>query len=58
MKTTVIVNGKKVTRYVKVDTIALDEIGYAKIKTRIAIKRGDIIRVSIDGVAIKYVTVK
>jgi chemotaxis protein histidine kinase CheA len=58
VKTTVIVKGKKVTRYVKVDTVTLDEIGYAKIKTRIAIKVGNVIRVSIDGVAIKYVTVK
>jgi hypothetical protein len=52
------VKGKKVSKYVKVKTVALNEIGYAKITTTIAIKAGNIIRVSIDGVAIKYVTVK
>jgi hypothetical protein len=41
-----------------VKTVALNKTGYAKVTTTIAIKAGDIIRVSIDGVAIKYVTVK
>jgi hypothetical protein len=52
------VKGKKVTKYVKVKEVALNGTGYAKVTTTIAIKAGDIIRVSIDGVAIKYVTVK
>jgi hypothetical protein len=52
------VKGKKVTKYVKVKSVTLNEIGYAKITTTIAIKAGNTIRVSIGGVAIKSVTVK
>ncbi|MEI7541485.1 MAG: hypothetical protein WCJ89_08415, partial [Actinomycetes bacterium] len=45
-------------RYVNVDTVALDDFGYAIIKTTLQIKSGAVIRVVIDGVTIKYITVK
>jgi hypothetical protein len=62
VKMLVLVNGKKVLRYVPVETVALDEFGRAMIKTTIAIKVGNVIRVSVldevKNVPIKYVTVK
>jgi hypothetical protein len=62
VKKTVVKNGKKVTAYVSVETVALNEFGRAIIKTLIDIKVGNVIRVSVlsnpNNIPIKYVTVK
>ncbi len=62
VKKTVVKNGNKVTAYVSVETVALNEFGRAIIKTLIDIKVGNVIRVSVlsnpNNIPIKYVTVK
>ena len=62
VKKSVLVNGKYVLSYVRIDTAALDEFGAVSLNTTVAIKAGNTIRVSIIGAVedtpIKYVTVK
>ena len=61
VKTTVLVKGKKVTKYVTIGEVTLNEIGQGSIKTnkaKIIIKAGDVIRVSFGGITIKTITVK
>ena len=62
VKKSVLVNGKYVLSYVRIDTAALDEFGAVSLNTTIGIKAGNVIRVSIIGAVadtpIKYVTVK
>jgi hypothetical protein len=62
VKKLVLINGKYVSTYVRVGTVLLDEFGVAIVKTTIGIKAGNVIRVSIIGVAtdvpVAYVTVK
>jgi len=62
VKKNVLVNGKLVMRYVNVDIVVLDEFARATIKTRIGIKIGDIIRVSMagypDNVIVKWQHIK
>jgi hypothetical protein len=58
VKKKVLVNGKLVLRYVNVDIVVLDELARATIKTRVGIKVGDIIRVSMaeipDNIIVKW----
>jgi hypothetical protein len=56
--TQVLVNGKKVTKYVKASSVKLSSTGKAVVTTKIAIKRGNIIRVSRGGVTLKTITIK
>lgn len=49
VKKKVLVGGKMVPRYVPVDLVVLDAFGKATIKTRVGIKLGDTIRVSMAG---------
>jgi hypothetical protein len=62
VKKSVLVNGKYVLSYVRIDTAVLDEFGAVSLNTTVAIKAGNTIRVSIIGAVvdtpIKYVTVK
>jgi hypothetical protein len=62
VKMPVVINGKKVLRYFPVDTVILEDFGRAMIKTRINIKAGNVLRVSIlgipDDLPIIYRTVK
>jgi len=62
VKKMVLENGKMVLRYVEVDLVVLDEYARATIKTRIGIKIGDIIRVSMagypDNVIVKWQHIK
>jgi hypothetical protein len=62
VKKKVLVNGKLVLRYVNVDIVVLDEFARATIKTRIGIKVGDIIRVSMaenpDNLIVKWQHIK
>lgn len=62
VKMPVVINGKKVLRYFPVDTVILDDLGRAKIKTQVNIKVGNVLRVSIlgipDDLPIIYRTVK
>ena len=58
VKTSVLVKGKKVLRYVDINSVVLNKTATATFKPQIAIKAGNIIRVSIGGVTIKYITVK
>jgi hypothetical protein len=62
VKKRVLVNGKYVLRYVRIDTAVLDESAAATVYTKIGIKPGDVIRVSVVGAVtdtpVKYVTVK
>jgi hypothetical protein len=62
VKKSILVNGKYVLSYVRIDTAALDEFGAVSLNTTVAIKAGNTIRVSIIGAVvdtpIKYVTVK
>jgi len=62
VKKSVLVNGKYVLSYVRIDTAVLDEFGAVGLNTTVAIKAGNTIRVSIIGAVvdtpIKYVTVK
>ena len=62
VKKSVLINGKYVLSYVRLDTVVLDEFGAASLKTTIGIKAGNVIRVSIIGAdkdtPVKYVTVK
>jgi hypothetical protein len=62
VKKRVLVNGKYVLRYVRIDTAVLDESAAATVYTKIGIKTGDVIRVSVVGAVtdtpVKYVTVK
>ena len=62
VKKSVLVNGKYVLSYVRIDTAVLDEFGAVSINTTVAIKAGNTIRVSIIGAVedtpVKYVTVK
>ena len=61
VKTTVLVKGKKVTKYVTIGQVTLNEIGQGSIKTnkaKIIIKARDVIRVSFGGITIKTITVK
>jgi hypothetical protein len=62
VKKSVLINGKYVLRYVRIDTVILDEFGAVSLKTTVGIKTGDVIRVSVIGATtdtpVKYVTVK
>jgi hypothetical protein len=62
VKKKVLVNGKYVLRYVRIDTVVLDELAAVTLYTTIGIKVGDVIRVSVIGAVtdtpVKYVTVK
>ncbi len=62
VKKNVLVNGKFVMRYVNADIVVLDEFGRATIKTRMGIKVGDIIRVSMaenpDNLIVKWRHIK
>jgi hypothetical protein len=62
VKKSLLVNGKYVLRYVRIDTVALDEFGAGNLNTTIGIKAGNVIRVSVIGAVtdtpVKYVTVK
>ena len=61
VKKYILVNGKSVLSYVRIDTAILDEFGAVTVKTTIGIKAGNKIRVSIIGATadtpVKYVTV-
>jgi hypothetical protein len=56
--TQVVVKGKKVTKYVKVSAVELNSTGKAVVTTKLAIKRGSIIRVSRGGYTLKTLTIK
>jgi hypothetical protein len=62
VKKSVLVNGKYVLSYVRIDTVVLDEFGAGNLNTTIGIKAGNVIRVSVIGAVtdtpVKYVTVK
>ncbi len=62
VKKKVLVSGKYVLRYVRIDTVVLDEFAAVTLYTTIGIKAGDVIRVSVIGAVtdtpVKYVTVK
>jgi hypothetical protein len=62
VKKKVLVSGKYVLRYVRIDTVVLDEFAAVTLNTTIGIKAGDVIRVSVIGAVtdtpVKYVTVK
>jgi hypothetical protein len=62
VKKSVLINGKYVLSYVRIDTVVLDEFGAVNLSTTIGIKAGNVIRVSIIGAdkdtPVKYVTVK
>jgi hypothetical protein len=62
VKKSVLINGKYVLSYVRIDTAVLDEFGAVTLNTKIGMKVGDVIRVSIIGadkdIPVKYVTVK
>lgn len=62
VKMPVTVNGKKVMRYVPIDTVILDEFGRSMSKTLVNIKAGNVIRVSVlgipDDMPVAYITVK
>jgi hypothetical protein len=62
VKKSVLVNGKYVLSYVRIDTVVLDEFGAGNLNTTIGIKAGNVIRVSVIGALtdtpVKYVTVK
>ncbi|CAB4878441.1 unannotated protein [freshwater metagenome] len=58
VNTLVVVNGKLVRKWVEISPVALTSSGRGTVKTKIALRNQDRIRVSIDGVAIKYITVK
>jgi len=62
VKKSVLINGKYVLSYVRIDTAILDEFGAVTLDTTIGIKAGNVIRVSIIGAdkdtPVKYVTVK
>jgi hypothetical protein len=58
LKTTVLVKGKKVTKYEVIGEVTLDSVGKGVIKTKKVIKAGNTIRVSFGGITIKTVTVK
>jgi hypothetical protein len=58
VKTTVLVKGKKVTKYVAIGEVTLNSVGKAVLKTKKVIKAGNTIRVSFGGITIKTVTVK
>jgi pyruvate/2-oxoglutarate dehydrogenase complex dihydrolipoamide acyltransferase (E2) component len=50
-------NGKKVYRYVAIDSVALDSQGKATSKTKALLKIGTVIRVMIDGSVVKSVKI-
>ena len=56
--TQVVVKGKKVTKYVKISAVELNSTGKAVVTTKVAIKRGSIIRVSRGGFTLKTLTIK
>ena len=62
VKKSVLINGKYVLSYVRIDTAMLDEFGAVTLDTTIGIKAGNVLRVSIIGAdkdtPVKYVTVK
>ena len=58
VKTTVLVKGKKVTKYVLIGEVTLNSVGKGMIKTKNVIKAGNTIRVSFGRMTIKTVTVK
>jgi hypothetical protein len=62
VKKLVLINGKYVRSYVRIDTVVLDEFAAVTLYTTIGIKAGDTIRVSVIGAVtdtpVKYVTVK
>ena len=51
-------NGKKVGRYITLDSVALDNRAYGLVKTLYKITEGQVIRVSVAGTPVVYVTVK
>ena len=62
VKKSVLINGKYVMSYVRIDTVVLDESAAVTLYTTVGIKAGDTIRVSVIGAVtdtpVKYVTVK
>ena len=51
-------NGKTVGRYISIDSVALDAKAFGLVKTQYKIKENQVIRVSVDGNPVVYVTVK
>ena len=51
-------NGKTVGSYISLDSVALDSKAFGLVKTLYKIKEGQVIRVSVKGKPIVYVTVK
>ncbi|CAB4728316.1 unannotated protein [freshwater metagenome] len=58
VNTLFVVKGKQVRKWVEISSVKLTSSGRGLVKTKIALRHQDTIRVSIDGVAIKYITVK